>query len=161
MDFCLDNIKWIAGPAATVIAAFAVTYYARRQAKIASNKLRLDLFEKRYELFELIHSDLQSILLNPLGSRDETWSLVRNMERISWFFDSKVEQHARGTLTDAIDSLKMHCSRVDAIERNSGDPDYHRKLHEAYEHKKEAFINADKARAEFVALVGNQIRLLE
>lgn len=59
-----DAPLWISflAPAATLSAACAVAYYAHQQWKLAQDKLRFDLFERRYKVFEATRTFLYNVL---------------------------------------------------------------------------------------------------
>src|ERR1700730_3454861 len=51
MNVMYQMLKDFAGPVATIIAAFTVAYFVKRQADTALDQLRYNLFKKRYAIY--------------------------------------------------------------------------------------------------------------
>ena len=129
-----DFFKDFAGPFATVVAsvtvALATFYFQSRHAHLAEQRLRLDLFEKRYaklldakKLIEVItyHQDLEGI--EPGLIRDLFVSLAEGQFLLSGetnFFLKKICETAEGYLKTSGDRQSLNKEDVE-MWRRSGD----------------------------------------
>lgn len=111
-----------------------VVYYARRQARIASDKLALDLFDRRYAAYQALEQAMNrrhhELLYNPeaFGPDIFRWrDFYLAMRDIEWLFGKDVNR-----LTDdcsrILDELEEHHNRIlgagVAIEKWFNDHDF-------------------------------------
>jgi hypothetical protein len=120
--------KTFAGPIATLVASFAAIWFANAQRKIAASqrdiaasqrdiahdRLKYDLFQKRYvvynsakELLRLIQSDYRS--LNPMVIRDHRIAL----DEARFFFPDDVRHHLK-VIEDACETYLVRLSHREA-----------------------------------------------
>lgn len=66
-----ENVKALASPFVTLVAAGAAMFFTSKQVKIAKlqsdialDKLKYDLFDKRYEIYHITKNVLEHILSN-------------------------------------------------------------------------------------------------
>jgi hypothetical protein len=96
---CYEVAKDFAGPVATIVIALAAGYitwsYNKKQVMIAQDKLKFDLFEKRYEFFEASKQLLQ-VLFNQIGKEshldvDGILKLRMKLDEGRFFFGPEVQ----------------------------------------------------------------------
>jgi hypothetical protein len=98
-------LDWITGPVATIVASFVAALFAgaqvcvaRTQRDIAYEKLKLDLFEKRYAIYSAT-KELIEYVLGGRGSRAEDVTFVRKrytaLEEARFFFEPEIRAFLR------------------------------------------------------------------
>jgi hypothetical protein len=113
--------KDFAGPIATIIAAVtavSVTAYfawhqkkiAKEQAEIASEKLGLDLYERRYRVFDAARKLLCEIAVHRIASEDDLRAFVVGTGDAAFLFDDDlagklVEMRNRAQKLQSFDQL--------------------------------------------------------
>lgn len=72
----------------------------RRQAKTAAlametarHKLRLDLFEKRFTVYEVVNSYIEHVGGNRNGTESDVFALIRGTKTAIWLFDEKTANY--------------------------------------------------------------------
>jgi hypothetical protein len=96
-----DNVKAFVGPAATVIASFAAICFARAQLQVARaqkdiayDKLKLDLFERRYAIYAAA-KDVIMYIREGKGGRIEDANFMREhyiaLDEARFFFDPEIQ----------------------------------------------------------------------
>jgi hypothetical protein len=75
-----EYLKDFAGPVATIVAAFAAVgvtwHFAREQARVAREKLRLDLYSRRYRVFEAARKLLAEVAVHGTASEEDLRTFV-------------------------------------------------------------------------------------
>jgi hypothetical protein len=89
--------KDFAGPIATIIAAIAAVfvtgYFAKRQADIAREKLRHDLFEKRYRVFDAARKLLCEVAVHRSVSDDDLRAFVVSIGDAMFLFNDDLSSY--------------------------------------------------------------------
>lgn len=83
---------WTTYLAALLTPTVAVlgSFIAYRQWRLAQNKLKLDLFDRRYSVYEAAHSLLASIMASGRAKDDELFKFLLATREAKWLLDSSV-----------------------------------------------------------------------
>jgi hypothetical protein len=123
----------LAGPIATIIAAVAavsVTAYfawhqkriAEKQADIASEKLRHDLYERRYRVFDAVRKLLLEIARDRNASKDGLRAFLIATGEAVFLFDDDVTKHVEGIRDRAEELQSLNCD-IDSKPADEPNPD--------------------------------------
>lgn len=107
-----DWIRTLAGPLATVFAACVATYFAYAQVQvakiqtdIANDKLKVDLFERRYAIYKAAKALIEYVMLNLNGRIDS--QVIRDryveLDESRFFFDRHIQK--------VLDEVNKECDR--------------------------------------------------
>jgi hypothetical protein len=95
--FLYQIFKDFAGPVATITAAFAAVcvtaYFAKQQADIAGEKLRHDLYEKRYRVFDAARKLLCEVAVHRSASDDDLRAFVIGTGDAVFLFNDGLSGH--------------------------------------------------------------------
>ncbi len=86
--------------AVTAIVAVAALVIAWRQYQTARAKLRLDLYDKRYQVYLALVEFIDDLQGRVIPDAEYT-AHVRKLEQMQFLFDKPVDQWVRGLLRDA------------------------------------------------------------
>ena len=104
MIYCV--LKDFAGPVATIIAAGAAVtvtgYFARRQWQTAHEKLLLDLFDKRFALYEELISVLWRYATDSIHVLEAQIDFARTTSRAQFLFGPEVQAFLKGKGNDLL-----------------------------------------------------------
>lgn len=107
-----DVAKDFAGPIATIIVAVAAGWitwtYNRRQTVIAADKLKFDLFEKRYEVYRTALKMAEDVIAEgwKLDFDDLRTQSIR-LEEAKFFFDKEITDFLDKLCTQALMCYKI------------------------------------------------------
>lgn len=97
-------------PAAIVAAIFAgiAAYIAYRQYRVARAKLNLDLFERRYRVFELVWGFTSGVVQGntPAWGEEKSIALTNSFPEVAFLFGHDIAEYCKEIHSKAID-LKM------------------------------------------------------
>jgi hypothetical protein len=83
----------VLGPLATVVVGFVVAYIAWRQWEVARHRLRLDLFDRRYKVYDATRKFL-SVILRDAGFEDaQLWEFNAGTSDAEFLFESSVVEY--------------------------------------------------------------------
>jgi hypothetical protein len=106
-----EFFKDFAGPTATFIAAFAALRVtarlgkgqlgvatqqekiARQQAELADIRLKHDVFDRRFEVYEATRNFLRPIVINDTITNDEIAQYLKGTEKAVFLFDQEMVDH--------------------------------------------------------------------
>ena len=105
-----DNAKAFAGPVATIVASLVAALFAaaqvcvaRAQKSIAYDKLKVDLFEKRYAIYQAA-KELIEYIRRGNGRRIEDTNFVRQhyikLDEARFFFDYEIQYLLRNIMEE-------------------------------------------------------------
>jgi hypothetical protein len=77
-------------PVATLIVGVAVAFIAWQQWQIASNKLRLDLFDRRYKIYDATRKFLEVIMRDAKFEDSQLFEFYAGTSDAKFFFDDDV-----------------------------------------------------------------------
>jgi hypothetical protein len=97
-------IEKIGAPFVALVAAIFAGLIAYRQWKVAHDKLRLDLFEKRYVMYGVLTSTIATTLQDGTISSSEITRFYRQTKGSEFLFGSDIEKYI-GELRDKLSEL--------------------------------------------------------
>src|SRR5690606_31368900 len=74
----------------TPTVAILGSFIAYRQWRLAQNKLKLDLFDRRYSVYKAAHSLLASIMTSGKAKDDDLYKFLLATREAKWLLDSSV-----------------------------------------------------------------------
>ena len=95
------------GPIATLIVGLAVVFIAWQQWKVSHAKLRLDLFDRRYKVYEATRKFLAGILSEATFSDSQLFTFYAGTSDAEFLFDSEVVDYLAQIRKRAID-MRLH-----------------------------------------------------
>ena len=98
---CLDVIIGISQAVFPPIIGLAVVYIAYQQHKTNRNKLRLDLYDRRFKLYNEITSLLSSIVQRGDVSNDDLMGCLRNTKEAVFLFKEDIPKYINELYTQA------------------------------------------------------------
>jgi hypothetical protein len=121
----VELITKLAGPAATVFAALTAASVAvgfgisqsrnaKRQVRIANDKLALDLFQRRIEVFTRIRSAVGEITRSGASSSKVEYDLIEAIDGARFLFANEVKTY--------LDELYRHLIELDYCNKSMSDP---------------------------------------
>lgn len=128
----LDVFKDLAGPLATIIAAVAAVFVTLRlgliqariaeaQKNIALDKLKLDVFSKRYEIYTATRAVIEHVKRDDLASSDPKWrTLGQKLGEGCFFFDEPTQVFIREVWTVS-DRLLLTRDQRDILAESNND----------------------------------------
>lgn len=87
---------------ASVCVAAAAAYIAWAQFQLARRKVRFELFEKRYPLFELLWSYLSAHVMNPDEVKDIEPKIRSEQHKYMFLFDQSVHDYVRMVRNESV-----------------------------------------------------------
>ncbi|MGB7769822.1 MAG: hypothetical protein WBN22_13340 [Verrucomicrobiia bacterium] len=78
------------GPFATLIIGFGVIFIAWQQWKVSHAKLRLDLFDRRYKVYEATRKLLAGIMSDATFSDSQLFTFYAGTSDVEFLFDKDV-----------------------------------------------------------------------
>lgn len=104
--------KDFAGPIATVIAASAAAYFARQQWKTAEEKVRLDLFDRRFATYQELRAEAS---IARMGHESAVVAFKTAASRAQFLFGPEVTSFLEATHGDlAADVVQWKSPRSDS-----------------------------------------------
>lgn len=97
-----------------VVAAFGI-YIAWRQSRTAQNKLKLDLFDRRFSVYDQARSLLATIMTSGAITDEALWKFGAGVREARWLFDSAVEDYLRKELWNNAVNLQMYTSELEGL----------------------------------------------
>lgn len=101
----VEYVKALGTPVVALIAAFIAGGIAYRQWTTARNKLKLDLFDKRMEIYSLSVTVLESVRSNGPADYTAISNLEEKLHAARWLFNRDLESHLQVMTTDARQQL--------------------------------------------------------
>ena len=96
------------GTIATVVISLAITYIAWQQWQIARTKLRLDLFDRRYKVYDATRKFLAGILRDATFTDSQLFEFYAGTSDAEFLFASDVMDYLAQLRKRALD---MRCIR--------------------------------------------------
>jgi len=86
----LSNCTALLAPIATLLVGFAIAFIALQQWKVSHAKLRLDLFDRRYKVYEATRKFLASIMSEASFSDSQLFTFYAGTSDAEFLFDADV-----------------------------------------------------------------------
>ena len=102
----------------TPVIALAAIWIARRQSKINRNRLKLELFDRRFEVYSKVAAFLSQIMIDGKVQDGADMEFLRNTKTASILFDDKIKDLISEIYSKAV---RLHAlgAELDALH---GDP---------------------------------------
>lgn len=142
--------QYISAIGIPIIAAIAA-WIAFRQFQIARNRLKLDLFDKRMEVYEAVREALGNISRQGNLTQEQQIEYLQGTRTARWLFGPEVYHYLDETLWHKIVDLELH----NTMSKGSAGPERSRHIQERADTLK-WMITQYK---EFDALVANYLTL--
>lgn len=94
-------------PIATLIVSLIVGYIAWQQWQVARAKLRLDLFDRRYKVYDATRKFLAGIMSEPTFSDSQLFTFYAGTSDAEFLFDSEVVDYLAQIRKRALD-MRLH-----------------------------------------------------
>lgn len=133
-----------------IIAAIAA-WIAFRQFQIARNKLKLELFDKRMEVYIAVREALGSIARQGNLTQEQQFQYLQGTRTARWLFGPEVSHYLNETLWHKIVDLDLH----NTMSKDSAEPERTKHIQE----RTETFKWMIKQYKEFDALVAKYLTL--
>jgi hypothetical protein len=98
----------------TPLLALIAAGIAYRQAKVARSKLNLDLFEKRFKMFDAARKLIGSVVSRGNVTQEELGDFMRETLGAKWIFSDSFGDYLTEMRDKAID-LQTLCSELDVV----------------------------------------------
>ena len=97
---------WTAYLSALLTPTVAVlgSFIAYRQWRLAQNKLKLDLFDRRFSVFQAARSFITSIITSGKAKGEEVSKFLFDTREAKWLFDSSVAEYL---------DKQLYCKAID------------------------------------------------
>jgi hypothetical protein len=96
------------GPIATLIVGLIVAYIAWQQWQVAHAKLRLDLFDRRYKVYDATRQFLGCIIREATFSDSELFIFYAGTSDAEFLFDAEVVAYLKEIAKRALDMRLQH-----------------------------------------------------
>jgi hypothetical protein len=103
----LSTLVSILGPIATLMVGFAVAFIAWQQWQVARNKLRLDLFDRRYKVFDATRKFLAVIVRDATFLDSQLLEFYAGTSDAEFLFDADVVDYLAQVRKRAVD-MRTH-----------------------------------------------------
>jgi hypothetical protein len=98
----------ILGPLATLLVGCGVGFIAWQQWKVSHDKLRLDLFDRRYKVFDSTRIFLSVILKNARFDDSQFFEFCAGISDVEFLFGKDVVDYLTQIRTKALDARAHH-----------------------------------------------------
>lgn len=107
---------WTAYVSAVVIPIIALigAWIAFRQSQIARNKLKLDLFEKRLAVYQVVREALGGVAAKGRLTQEQEFQYLVGIRSARWLFGSEVFDYLDKTLWHEIVEIGLHQTMMDS-----------------------------------------------
>lgn len=109
------TVHWTTYIFAVAIPAIAVigAWIAFRQSEIARNKLKLDLFERRMEIYEAVRDMLGKAANRGKLSGEQEIQYLQSIQPAKWLFGVEVSRYLEEDLWKKMTDLALHNSMLE------------------------------------------------
>lgn len=112
-----DWIDYLSALLTPTIAIFG-SYIAYRQWKTENNRLKHELFERRYSQFESIRDFLGLIICTGTSTKDAVSAFLKYTRGMRFTYDKEISDYI-DTLSTSANRLSILVARANALETNS------------------------------------------
>lgn len=106
----------------TPTIAVAAAVYARRQSVTAKNKLRLDLFDRRYVMYRAVVEAIFKVSRQGTLSLEDRHALTAATRGARWLFDERVGSYIDDSIRKNISTLMFELAAMQEGESNDYSP---------------------------------------
>lgn len=97
----LEYVRALGTPCAALLAALITGYFAYKQWKTARNKLKLDLFEKRFKVYDAGMEIIREVVKPSEGYGNRLTELTNAVSGARWLLSTEVDEHLKELLVRA------------------------------------------------------------
>jgi len=97
----------------TPIIAITALYIAFMQWKLASNKFKLDLFDKRYIVYKACMRIIAQLMTNGNTSQLEQSEFLRDTSDAKWLLSREIDSFISDTIWKTIVDIETLCTELD------------------------------------------------
>ena len=113
LPYCIQIIQ-ATGPTSIAFAALVITgYFAWRQWRTAKDKLVLDLFEKRFLIFEALMTLLANSLAGSKTASEAIPEFMRKTKGVEFVFEGEIKEY--------LESIRRKVSQMSDLEKELAD----------------------------------------
>ena len=112
-----SNIHWTSYLTAllTPFVAVAGAYIAWRQSAIARNKLKLDLFDRRFKVYDEARALLAMVLTTGRVSEEGLYKFGAGTREARWLFDKSIDDYLKLQLWNNAVDLQRYESELEGL----------------------------------------------
>jgi hypothetical protein len=92
-------------PIIAFIAAGIAAFFANRQARTAKNKLKLDLFEKRFNVYEKARELIAQVVTQGRLNQEQILVFAAGVRESRWLLNAEVSNYLKKTMWDKAHAL--------------------------------------------------------
>jgi hypothetical protein len=129
LPYWLQIIQALGPSIAAIVVGSIAGYVAYRQWRTASNRLRFDLFEKRYAMYEKLQDVVGTVLANGTVEYNELGTFYRATRGVEFLFGPEIERYL-AEIRDSLGKLAGHQRQIDVGPAHN--PNYGVGVKEAY-----------------------------
>jgi hypothetical protein len=114
MDIAPHWTQYLAALLTPTVAVLG-SFIAYRQWVLARNKLKLDLFDRRYRVYESARAMLASIMTTGKAKDDELWKYLAAVRESRWLLDVAVAEYLQKDLYSKALKLAQYDAELDGV----------------------------------------------
>jgi phosphate/sulfate permease len=108
-------VSWLSTPLVALVAALFGVYIAYRQWKTAQDRLKFDLFDRRFVVYDTARNFLSSIITYGDIKHEEVSKFIIGTSESKWLFDDKVDNYLRNEIGNKINRFTTLKSTVESL----------------------------------------------
>jgi hypothetical protein len=101
----VEYVKALGAPIVALVAALIAGGIAYQQWRTARNKLKLDLFEKRLQVYNACVAILCELHMPGPADSKRLYELREEVASVAWLFDEKIRQYVQALWTRAFSAV--------------------------------------------------------
>jgi len=114
LPYWVQTVQALGPSLVAVVVGFVAGYVAYRQFRASRDKLRLDLFEKRYAVYQEVRKVLATTLQEGTVTYDDVTSFYRKVHGSEFLFGSEVEAFIE-RVREKLNNLAYHEGQIRAF----------------------------------------------
>jgi len=108
-------VSWLSTPLVALVAALFGGYIAYRQWKTAQDRLKFDLFDRRFAVYDTARNFLSSIITYGDIKHDEVSKFIIGTSESKWLFDDEVDNYLRNEIGNKLNRFTTLKSTVESL----------------------------------------------
>lgn len=98
-------VSWLSTPFVALVALIFGGYIAWRQWKTIQDRLKLDLFDRRFAVYETARKFLGSITFNGRLEDEEVSNFIIGIQQSKWLFNDEINNYLRNEICNEISMI--------------------------------------------------------
>ena len=109
--------QWIGVLNALLTPTIAILgiYIAWQQWNLGRNKLKYDLFEKRFRLYLAVRRAVDYVMLHARMDHETLMAFIKDTRDVKWLCSTEVQGYLDGPLREKLSRLRMLCAEIDGL----------------------------------------------